>query len=101
GFVYWVGLAVRSLLLLMVWHASSARWPVVLRGLVEAHGAIVAAFLALFIALLVFARWIFVWIAPPAGLPQAELETIHHKGWYLNTWGFFIRGVIYFAVWAA
>src|SRR6218665_305454 len=39
AFAFWAGLAVASLLLLGVWHASGARWPPVLRRMLETMAA--------------------------------------------------------------
>lgn len=101
SFVYWVGIAVGSLLLLMVWHASNARWPVVLRRLLENHASTVLVFGVLFIPIALGLKDLFVWAAPPAGLPHAALEKLHHKHAYLNAGAFIARAALYFALWIA
>lgn len=100
AYVYWVGLAVASLVLLLVWHASNARWPVVLRRIVEDHAAGIAVFVLLFIPVALGMKHIFVWVAPE-GLPPAEIEKLHEKHSYLNPTAFLIRAFIYFALWIA
>jgi hypothetical protein len=100
AYVYWVGLAVGSLLLLLAWHASNARWSVVLRRIVEDHAAAIAVFVVLFIPVALGMKTIFVWLAPER-LPPADLELVHQKHSYLNAAAFLVRAFIYFAVWIA
>ena len=44
AFAYWAGIAVASLVLLGAWHASRARWPVVLRRMLETMAATLPLF---------------------------------------------------------
>ena len=98
AFVYWVGIAVGSLVMLMIWHASNARWPVAVRRLVENHASSVLIFLVLFIPIALGLKHLFVWI-DPHNLPKADLEKVHHKAGYLNATAFIVRAVIYFGLW--
>jgi hypothetical protein len=98
SFVYWVGLSVASLILLLIWHTANARWPVAVRRLLEHHASAVHIFVVLFLPIVLGMKHIFVWVAPH-GLPRNELETLHHKAPYLSVGSFLFRAAIYFLLW--
>jgi hypothetical protein len=98
AFAYWAGIAVASVILLMIFHATHARWVTVLRRPVEVMSASVLIFLFLFIPLIVAMKHVYVWIDPPATLGREALKLIAGKAAYLNVTSFIIRGVVYFAV---
>ena len=52
AFTYWLGIAVGALILLSAFHASNARWPVVLRRFVEHLPAVIPLFVVLFLPIL-------------------------------------------------
>jgi hypothetical protein len=99
AFVYWVGIAIGALILLGSFHASSARWPVVLRRFVETAAATVPLFAVLFIPILLGMKHVFVWASPPAGLDRVMEEAIRHKHPYLSPGFFLARAVLYFVFW--
>lgn len=96
AFVYWFGLALGALLLLSTFHATGARWPVVLRRALEAASGTLAVFPFLLLPVLAGLELIFPW-ASPEGLP----ERLAHQSVYLNVPFFLVRAAIYFAVWIA
>ncbi len=98
AFVYWLGIAVGALILLGALHASSAKWPVVLRRFLEAVPASLPAFVVLFLPLLAGMRHVFSWA--DLGSLEGELRhLVEHKRPYLNVTFFAVRAAIYFAVW--
>ncbi|WP_275425015.1 hypothetical protein [Archangium violaceum] len=101
AFAYWAGIAVASLVLLEVWHASKARWPVVLRRMLETMAASLPLFLVLFLPLLAGASQLYLWMDPHPPLSEKELHRLDHKRPYLNLpfWG--VRSAVYFGVWIA
>ena len=99
AFVYWVGIAIGALILLGSFHASSARWPVVVRRFVETVPATLPLFVVLFIPILLGMKHVFVWADPPPGLDRVMEEAIHHKQPYLNARFFLARAVLYFVSW--
>lgn len=101
AFAYWGGLAVASLLLLGIFHASKARWPVVLRRMLETMAGTIPLFAVLFTPILAGANELFIWTNPSPSLPEQELAKLHHKQAYLNLpfWG--ARAVLYFGLWIA
>jgi hypothetical protein len=99
AFVYWLGIAVATLIMLGAFHASNARWPVVLRRFVETVPAALPLFVLLFVPIALGMKHVFVWVAPPEGLDPVMAHAIHHKHPYLNTGFFLARAAIYFVLW--
>ena len=95
AFAYWCGIALASLILLMIFHATHARWMTVLRRPVEVMAASVAIFLLLFIPLAIGMKHIYVWVDPPASLGRETLQLLAHKRPYLNVTGFVVRAAGY------
>lgn len=100
AFAYWAGLAVASLLLLGTWHASGARWPVVLRRMLETMAASLPLFALLFLPLLAGASRLYPWLGPPRPMTEKELGQLEHKRPWLNLPFWTARSVLYFAVWS-
>ncbi|HVX95905.1 MAG TPA: hypothetical protein VHK47_13425 [Polyangia bacterium] len=101
GFTYWCGIAMASVILLQIFHATRAKWMVVLRRPVEVMGATLPIFVVLFIPLVLVLKNVYSWSDPsawfPAGTPHLEetLKLLEHKRPWLNP-GFFIgRGIFY------
>ncbi|HVV51197.1 MAG TPA: hypothetical protein VHO06_16125 [Polyangia bacterium] len=97
AFCYWGGISYASVILLMIFHATHARWMTVLRRPVEAMSASVVIFLILFIPVIIWIKQTYIWVAPPASLGRETLKLIAGKAAYLNVKGFAIRGILYFA----
>lgn len=99
AFAYWAGMAVASLLLLGIWHASKARWPVVLRRMLETMAGSLPLFLVLFLPLLVGAGQLYLWMDPHPPLLEKDLHKLDHKRPYLNLPFWAVRSAFYFGVW--
>ncbi len=98
AFVYWLGIALGALLLLGSFHASSAKWPVVLRRFLEQLPVSIPLFVLLFLPLLAGMRHLFGWV--DVGALEGELRrSAEHKHPYLNVPFFLVRAAIYFVVW--
>ncbi len=98
AFTFWLGIALGALLLLGSFHASNARWPVVLRRFVEHVPAVIPLFLVLFVPIVLGRHQLFPWTTPDA--LEGELRRlVEHKRPYLNTSFFVVRAVLYFASW--
>lgn len=96
AFTYWVGLAIASLLLLTIWHASQARWPVVIRRFLEASCSTLVAFPLLFIPILAGSSAIFPFRAPDS-LDESLRHHVEHQQPYLNMAFWCVRAFVYFA----
>ncbi len=98
AFTFWIGIAISALILLGSFHASSAKWPVVMRRFIENLGRSLPIFAVLFLPIAFGYRVLFPW-AHPGALPAELRASVAHKALYLNPTGFFGRAVIYFVLW--
>jgi hypothetical protein len=96
---YWLGMALGSLILLAILHASNAKWPVVVRRMLEKTSASNIVFVPLFLPIAIGVKELFLWAAPPADLDHAARALIDHRSGYLNVPFFLVRAGIYFAIW--
>jgi hypothetical protein len=100
AFVYWLGLSVGGMTLVLANNSAGAKWNVTVRRLGETLGAVVPLFALLFLPLLLGAKHVWFWVQPTA--MSAEMtRLLAHKSPYLNLPSFSIRAFIYFAIWTA
>jgi hypothetical protein len=100
AFAYWCGIAFAALILLMIFHATHARWMTILRRPIEAMASTLPLFLVLLIPLLIGMKHVYSWVEPAAAVPPFSKEALHlieHKRAWLNT-GFFIGRAIFYLV---
>jgi hypothetical protein len=97
GYLFWVGIAIGALALLMLQHLTGGGWGLVIRRVLEAATRTLPLMLVLFIPILLGAHSIYPWThheeitAHPALAEKARL--------YLNLKFFSLRAVIVFAIW--
>ena len=97
GFLFWIGIGVGCLSILMIQYLSGGAWGVVIRRILEA-GARTLRFAALFFLPLAFGLpRIYEWAGPEA----AHDEILRHKSLYLNPAFFLGRAAFYFLAWGA
>ena len=101
SFVYWLGLCLGALTLVMANHTAGARWNVAIRRIGENLGAVLPLFALLFVPLLLGARHVWFWVAPDQPLPAEMVEKLAQKRAYLNLTSFTLRAAAYFLVWIA
>jgi hypothetical protein len=95
AYVYGISLALGALCLVLITHATGARWFVVVRRPAEAIAGTMPAFALLFVPLLFGLRRIYPWVAPGPELAPV----IAPKHAYLNVPFFVARAASYLAVW--
>lgn len=97
GYVFWTGVSVGSLAIIMLHHLSGGGWGVVIRRPLEAASRTLPVMFVLFIplAVAVFTHGLYPWTLPE----EQDLEIIKHKAIYLNVPFFLGRTVFYFAMW--
>lgn len=97
GYVFWTGVSVGSLAIIMLHHLSGGGWGVVIRRPLEAAARTlpVMAILFLPIAFAIFTHRLYPWTLPE----EQDVEIIKHKALYLNIPFFLARTVFYFAMW--
>lgn len=97
SFLFWLGLSLGALVMLVVQHLSGGPWgPLIARPL-EAAVAIIPIMALLFVPLAFAAPQLFSWISADY---LAEHATVAAKSAYLNLPFFIVRAVIYFAIWS-
>jgi hypothetical protein len=98
AWVFWVGVALGSLALLMVHHLSGGAWGLVIRRVLEAATRTLPVMAVLFIPIVLGMHHLYHWTDAAAA---ASDPMIRDKAAYLNTPFFLVRQVLYFAIWIA
>jgi hypothetical protein len=93
AFEYWVSIPLGCLALLMLHHLVGGRWGLPIRRIFEAGSRTLPLMAILFIPILFGLPKIYAWTSP------GDDPILQAKQWYLNSSGFVVRAVIYFAVW--
>jgi hypothetical protein len=96
AYVFWVGLAIGCLPLMMLHHLTGGAWGLVIRRPLEAGTRTLPLMLLLFVPVVLGMHTLYAWARPEA---VAADEVLQHKAPYLNAGFWLIRTVIYFAVW--
>jgi hypothetical protein len=99
AYVFWVGISLGSLGLLMVQYLGGGGWGLVIRRLLEAGSHTLFLMAVLFIPILGGMGRLYEWVHPEHAPTDLAKKLIAHKAPYLNTTFFTIRVVIYFALW--
>jgi len=100
AFAHFAGLALCGLILLATFHASKARWPVVLRRLLEVWGESSVLFLPLFVPIALGVGQLFLWVHPSPGIGAHDLEIIRGQRPYLNVPFFIVRAALFLGLFA-
>jgi hypothetical protein len=95
GFLFFTGMSLGCLALLMMQHMTGGQWGLVARRIFEAGSRLLPLAALFFIPIVVFAPKLYLWARPEAVSTDAVLQ---FKAPYLNLTWFAIRGAIYFVV---
>lgn len=87
-----------ALIMVMISHATGAKWFVVLRRLTETVAATLPLLAVLFVPIVLGMHWLYPWTTP-AALPAHARELVEQKRAYLDVRFFIVRAGLYFAVW--
>ncbi len=98
AFIFWLGLPLGSLALLMLHHLSAGGWGFVAQRHFEAAAQTVALLAVFFVPMLFGLHYLYEWTHAEA---VAESEVLRHKEPYLNVPFFIIRAAVYFVFWTA
>jgi hypothetical protein len=98
GFIFWTGITVGSLALLMLQHLTGGAWGLIIRRVLEAATRTLPLILLLFIPLVVGLNQIYPWTnrAEMNQVPALREKAAH----YLNPPFFIGRALVYFAIWS-
>jgi hypothetical protein len=100
GFMFWLGVTLGCLGLLMLQHLTGGAWGFVIRRILEAGTRVLPLMLLLFIPLAIFGlRYLYEWMHI-GDVTDAKVKAILiAKQPYLNPTFFLIRAAVYFAIW--
>lgn len=100
GYVFWAGIALGCLAILMLQHMSGGAWGLVIRRQLEAATRTFPLLAVLFLPIAFGVRSIYIWAQPvQENAPEALKHALAHKAPYLNVPFFLGRAVFYFAAW--
>lgn len=94
GFIFWSGLSIGSLGLLMINHTAGGRWGIVIRRPLESAASLLPLCALLFLPILFGAGSLYEWTH------AAGDEHIQRIAAYLNLPFFTIRAALYFIIWS-
>ena len=97
GFIFWIGITLGSLALLMLQHLTGGAWGLIIRRTLEAATRTLPLMLILFLPLLAGLNQIYPWTnrAEMDQVPALKEKAAH----YLNPAFFMTRAAIYFLIW--
>jgi hypothetical protein len=95
AYVYWTGIALGCLGILLLHHTVGGKWGMVIRRLCEAGARTIPYMGILLLPVLLAMSLLYVWDRPGA----LQSANIHTKTAYLNVPFFIARSVFYFIVW--
>ncbi len=96
GFLFWFGIALGCLALVMLHHLVAGGWGFVIQRLLEAGTRTLPLMLLLFLPIFFGMKELYLWARPEA--VRAD-EILQHKSIYLNIPFFWLRTFGYFALW--
>ena len=97
GFIFWIGITLGSLALLMLQHLTGGAWGLVIRRVLEASTRTLPLMLILFIPIIFGLKQIYPWTNQAL---MHETAALTQKARYLNPSFFLMRAAIYFAFWS-
>jgi len=94
GFIFWGGIGLGCLGILMLQYLTGGAWGVVIRRILEAGSRTLPIIILMFIPLAigVYTHKFYEWTV----LPPTE-HIMEHRGIYMTTWFWIVRSLIYFA----
>lgn len=97
AYLFWLGIALGSMGLLMMHHLTGGAWGFVIRRLLEAAAMTLPLLAVLFLPILFGLHDLFRWTHPDVMAADPVLQ--HKSHFFLNVPWFVGRAVLYFAVW--
>lgn len=94
GFIFWAGIGIGSIGVLLLQYLTGGAWGVVIRRVVEAGSRTLPIIFVLFLPLMFGITYLYEW----THLPATD-HVIEHRGWYMTIGGWITRAVIYFILW--
>jgi hypothetical protein len=101
AYIFWLGIALGCMVIVMVQHLTGGSWGIVLRRFLESASRTLPLFVLFFVPLLLGLRRLYLWSDVAAVADPALRAKLEHKSLYLNVPFFLGRTAFYFAVWLA
>ena len=100
GFVFWLGVSMGCLGLLMLQHLTGGAWGLVIRRVLEAGTRVLPLLLLLFLPIAIFGLpHLYQWMHRTEITELPLRRVLDAKSGYLNFNFFLIRAAVYFAIW--
>ena len=96
GYLFWLGLALGAMALVMLQHLTGGAWGVVTRRPLEAAARTLPWLALLFAPIAAGMPYLYNWAHPELVARDPVLE---HRSGYMNPSFFLVRAAIYFAIW--
>ncbi len=93
GFIFWGGISIGSIGVLILQYLTGGAWGVVIRRIVEAGSRTLPLVILLFVPLAVGVTQLYEW----THLPPTDY-VMQHRGWFMTPESWILRSVIYFAL---
>ncbi|MEO8548489.1 MAG: hypothetical protein ABI678_00875 [Kofleriaceae bacterium] len=94
-------IAIGALVMLMIAHATSARWALVFRRFLEAIVGVLPVLALLFVPIALSVHRLYPWVDPSPALAPEDLAKLAHKAPYLNVPFWTIRAAVLLVLWSA
>lgn len=102
GYIFWVGMTLGCLAILLLQHLVRGSWGLVIRRLLEAGSRTLLPMAVLFAPIALGMHDLYIWTHHDLPAENHALNhAVHAKAPYLNIPFFLIRAVVYFAIWFA
>jgi hypothetical protein len=100
GFMFWLGLSLGCMAILMLYHLVGGGWGTVIRRIMEAGMMTLPLMFALFIPILLNLPKLYFWARPDVlADPKTDPKIVDIAHSYLNINGIALRYIVYFAIW--
>ncbi len=100
GFMFWLGLSLGCMAILMLHHLVGGAWSIVIRRILESGMMTLPLMFVLFIPILLNLPRLYFWARPDLlADPKADPKILEIAHSYLNFNGILLRYIIYFVIW--
>jgi len=102
GFMFWLGLSLGCMAILMLYHLVGGAWGTVIRRTLESGMMTLPMMAVLFIPILLHLPRLYFWARPDVlADPKTDHKIVEIAHSYLNFNGILVRYIVYFAIWMA
>jgi hypothetical protein len=102
GYMFWLGLSLGCMAILMLYHLVGGAWGTVIRRILESGMMTLPMMFVLFVPILFHLPRLYRWARPDVlSDPKTDPKIIEIAHSYLNFNGILIRYILYFAIWIA